>query len=165
MYRQSEKNLLDSTISSTCPHNIANFGPLIAEIGSGVLSTPANFSGFRFLASLLQWCRLPEANQTLHNVWRSPGPVHYIYIFGGSCPLMEFCPVQNWLTFKSCILQYCQHYCTALQQQASAKLYGVVQGMELRNFRRGRHLYSAGRPSRWASAHILVLHCYGRPME
>ena len=32
---------------------------------------------------------------------------------------------------------------------------GVVKGMELRNFRRGRHLYSAGRPSRWASAHIL----------
>ena len=29
--------------------------------------------------------------------------------------------------------------------------------MELRNFRRRRHLYSAGRPSRWASAHILVL--------
>ena len=28
--------------------------------------------------------------------------------------------------------------------------------MELRNFRRGRHLYSAGQPSRWASAHILV---------
>jgi len=26
--------------------------------------------------------------------------------------------------------------------------------MELRNFRRGRHLYSTGRPSRWASAHI-----------
>jgi len=23
---------------------------------------------------------------------------------------------------------------------------------------RGRHLYSAGRPSRWASAHILVVH-------
>jgi len=31
----------------------------------------------------------------------------------------------------------------------------VVQGMELRNFRRRRHLYSAGRPSRWISAHIL----------
>jgi len=28
---------------------------------------------------------------------------------------------------------------------------------ELPNFRRGRHLYSAGRPSRWASAHILVV--------
>ena len=48
-------------------------------------------------------------------------------------------------------------YCTALQQRASAKLWGVVQGMELENFRRGRHLYSAGRPSRWASAHILVI--------
>jgi len=32
----------------------------------------------------------------------------------------------------------------------------LLQGMELRNFRRGRHRYSAGRPSRWASAHILV---------
>ena len=30
--------------------------------------------------------------------------------------------------------------------------------MELRNFRRRRHLYSAGRPSRWASAHILVFY-------
>jgi len=28
--------------------------------------------------------------------------------------------------------------------------------MELRNFRTGRHLYWAGRPSGWASAHILV---------
>ena len=25
---------------------------------------------------------------------------------------------------------------------------------------RGRHLYSAGRPSRWALAHILVLSCF-----
>ena len=34
---------------------------------------------------------------------------------------------------------------------SSAKLCGEVQGMELRNyFRRGRHLYSDGRPSRWA---------------
>ena len=49
-----------------------------------------------------------------------------------------------------------QRYCTTLQQRASAKLCGVAQGMELRKFRRGRHLYSAGRPSRWASAHILV---------
>jgi len=29
--------------------------------------------------------------------------------------------------------------------------------MELPNFRRGRHLYSTGRPSRWALAHILVI--------
>jgi len=34
---------------------------------------------------------------------------------------------------------------------------GMVQGMELRNLHRGRHLYSAGRPSHWASGYILVL--------
>jgi len=37
------------------------------------------------LASLLQQCRSPEANQTLNNVWPSLGLVHYIYIFQGSC--------------------------------------------------------------------------------
>jgi len=44
----------------------------------------------------------------------------------------------------------------ALEQWPSAKLCGMVQGMELWNFCRGRYLYLAGRPSRWASAHILV---------
>ena len=59
-------------------------------------------------------------------------------------------------TSKSCVRLYWQRYCMALQQRASAKLCGIVQGMELRNFCRGRHLYSAGRPSRWATTHILV---------
>jgi len=48
-----KKNLLNSNISSTCRHNMANFGPLLVEIGSGVWDTPANFKGFRVLASLL----------------------------------------------------------------------------------------------------------------
>jgi len=43
-----------------------------------------------------------------------------------------------------------------LDQRPSLKLCGVVQRIELRNFGRGRHLYSAGRPSCWASAHILL---------
>jgi len=34
-------------------HNIANFSPLTAEIGWRVWGTPANFNGFRVLASLL----------------------------------------------------------------------------------------------------------------
>jgi len=33
MYRQSEKNWLNSNIFPTCPHNMVNFGPLAAEIG------------------------------------------------------------------------------------------------------------------------------------
>jgi len=32
MYRQSEENLLNSNISSTCSQNMVNFGPLTAEI-------------------------------------------------------------------------------------------------------------------------------------
>jgi len=59
------------------------------------------------------------------------------------------------------VTAYRNRNCTALQPRASAKLCGVVQGMELRNFRRGRHLYSAGRPSRLASAYILVKFCIG----
>jgi len=130
--------------------------PLAAEIGSGVWGTPANFNGFRMLAPLLQRHRSPETNQTLHDFWPSPGLMHHVYIFGGSCPLTEFCPVQNSLyvqVLRSPILAALLH---ALDQWASSKLCGVVQGIELRNFRRGRHPYSDGRPSRWASAHILV---------
>ena len=59
------------------------------------LGHPSNFNGFRILASLLQCRRSTEANQTLHDVWLSPGLVHYVYIFGGSCPVTEFCQVQN----------------------------------------------------------------------
>jgi len=97
MHRQLEKNLLNSNISSTWTHNMANFSPLTAQIGLPVSGTPTNFNGFRILASLLQRRRSTEANQTLHDLWPSLGLVHYTYIFGGSCPLMEFCPVQNWL--------------------------------------------------------------------
>jgi len=53
--------LLDSNISPTCPHNMVNFGPLAAEIGSAVWGTQANFNGFRFLASLLHGVRVVGA--------------------------------------------------------------------------------------------------------
>ena len=80
--------------------------------------------------------------------------IHYIYIFGGSCPWRNFARCKIHFSSKSCVLLYWQRYCTALQQRASAILCGVVQGMELRNFRRGCHLCSAGRPSRWVLARI-----------
>jgi len=49
-----KKNMLSSNTSSTCPNNMMNFGPLTAEIGSGVWGTPTNFNGFCVLAALLQ---------------------------------------------------------------------------------------------------------------
>jgi len=48
-----KKNLLSSNISSTCTNNMVNFGPVAAEIVSGVWGTPATFNCFRILAALL----------------------------------------------------------------------------------------------------------------
>jgi len=94
MYQQSEKNLLNSDTLSTSPHSMVNFGALTAEICWKVWGTPASFNGFRILASLLhQRCSM-EFKQTLHYVWPSPGLVHYLYVFGGSCPITEFWQLQ-----------------------------------------------------------------------
>jgi len=62
----NRKNLLNSNTSSTCLHNMANFGPLTAEIGSVVWDTPANFNGFRILEALLHGILAVGVSQTLH---------------------------------------------------------------------------------------------------
>jgi len=138
---------------------MVNFGPLTAEICRRVWDTPANFNGFRVLPSLLQQLCSLEVNQTLHDLWPSPGLVHYIHFRGLLPPDGFFSTCKIHFASKSCVLLYWQHYCMALDQWASAKLCGVIQGVELRNFRRGRHLYWAGLPSRWALVHILVMAC------
>ena len=92
MYRQSEKNLLSSNISSRCAHNMVNFGPLSAEI---VLEV---------------WA--PQLLSTASASW--------------------------------------QRFCTACSSGRRPN-FAVLN--------RGRHLYSAGRPSHWALAHISSLGC------
>jgi len=89
-----------------------NFGPLTAEIFWRVWGTPANSNRFHVLASLLHRRRSTDVNQTLHDVWPSPALVYYIYIFWGSCPLTEFCQLQNSLcvqVFRSPILEALLH--------------------------------------------------------
>jgi len=71
-YRQLEKNLLNSNISSTCFHNMAHFSPLMAEIGLPVWVTPANFNGFRILAALLHGTLVVIVSQTLRHEQRVP---------------------------------------------------------------------------------------------
>ena len=89
MRRQSQKNLLNSNISSTSPHNMVNIGPLTAKICWRVWGTPANVNGFRVLASLLQRRHSTEVNQTLHDVCT-------VYIhFRGLLPLTDFHLLQN----------------------------------------------------------------------
>jgi len=59
----NRKKMLNINIFLTCPHNMVNFGPLAAEIGWQVWSTPTNFNRFRVLASLLHRRRSTEVNQ------------------------------------------------------------------------------------------------------
>ena len=65
MYRQSEKNLLSSNTSSIRPDNMVNFGPLTAEIGSGVWGTPTHFNGFFRLGSVTARHLVVGVSQTL----------------------------------------------------------------------------------------------------
>jgi len=103
----------------TRSHNmviLVNFGPLAAEIGLLVWGTPANFNGFRVLASyILQRRRSTEVNQTLHDVWPSPGLLHYIYILGILAPLWTFARCNIYFASKSCDLLYWQRYCMAIE--------------------------------------------------
>jgi len=62
-----KKNLLNADTSSTCPHNVVNFGLLTAEIRWRVWSTPANFNGFRVLAALLHGTVVVGVSQTLRH--------------------------------------------------------------------------------------------------
>ena len=59
------KKLSTSNMSSTCPHNMVNFGPLAAEIVSLVWGTSANFNGFHVLAALLHGTLVVGVSQTL----------------------------------------------------------------------------------------------------
>jgi len=61
----NRKNMLNSNISPTCPHDMVNFGPLAAEIVSLVWGTPANFNRFRVLAALLHGGQVVGVSQTL----------------------------------------------------------------------------------------------------
>ena len=121
----NRKSLLSSNISSTCPHNMVNFSLLPAEIISLVWGIPANFNGFRVLASLLQRRRSIEDNQTLYKclalTWAGRLYIHFrrLLLRNGILPGAKFtlCP-------PSLGLCYWQRYYTAVEQWARAKLCG-----------------------------------------
>ena len=122
--------------------------PMAAEIGSVVWGTPANFNWFRVLASLLQRRRSTEANQTLYDAWPSPGLVHYIYIFRGLLPHKGISPGAKFTSRPSLAFSYVGSVTARHSSTGRQPNFAVLN--------RGRHLYSAGRPSRWASTHVLV---------
>jgi len=65
MYRQTEKNVLNSNTSSTCPDNMVYFGLLTAEIRWRLWGTPANLNVFRVLVALLYSTLVVGVSQTL----------------------------------------------------------------------------------------------------
>ena len=120
----------------------------------GSLGHPSKFKlvsclGFVTAVTLLTGGQ-PDCARCLAVSWAR----HDIYIFVGCSPLTEFCLVHNSLyvqVLRSPIVAALLHGTAAADVVCS-----MVQGMELPNFCRQRHLYSAEWPSRWTSAHILV---------
>jgi len=66
--------MLSSNMSSTCLHNMVNFGLLAAEIDLVVWGTPPNFSSFHVLATLLHGTLVVGVSQTC-GVEQRPPPV------------------------------------------------------------------------------------------
>jgi len=137
MYRQSEKNLLSSNLSSTCPCNMANFRPLAAEIISLVWGTPANFNGFRVLAALLHGTLLVGVSQTLqrwtegatyirqgsHHIWHWPAfqsvyLISYIAVWQSTVYLRLYC---SYVARSHCCCIWTVHLCV----QESETLFQV----------------------------------------
>jgi len=65
MYRRSEKKLVKQQYLLHISAQYGELGALVAEIGSGVWGTPADFSGFRVLAVLLHATLVVGVSQTL----------------------------------------------------------------------------------------------------
>jgi len=91
-----KKILLSSNISSTCPHNMVNFGPLAAEIGPVVWGIPANFNGFCVLAALLHSTVVVGFSHTLRR-WTEGAT----YIRQGGHH------IGHWLTFLIRLICHC----------------------------------------------------------
>ena len=66
--------MLNSNTSSTCSHNMVNFGPLTAEIGSGVWCHPCKFQRVSRLDSVSARHSSSGRHQTLRRCCRSVRP-------------------------------------------------------------------------------------------
>jgi len=123
-------------------HMSSQYGELrltiTAEVGWRVCGTSANFNEFRVLVWLLHRRRSTEVNQTLHDLWPSPGLVHYIYIhFRGLLPPNGILPGAKFTLRQSLAFSYigsitARHSSSGRQPNFAAW-----------------YLHATGRPSRW----------------
>jgi len=123
----------------------------VAEIGSLVWGTPANFNRFHILASLLQQVApslngsQPKFAQCLAVFWAGTPYIHFRGLLPHNRTLLDaiFTLRPNLvLSYIGSIIAW--HASSGRQPNFAA-------------LNTGRRLYSAGRPSRWALAHILAV--------
>jgi len=144
------KNLLSSNICSTCPDNMVNFGPLAAEM-SGSLGHPSKFQRVSRLGSVTVATSLngsqPSFGRCLAVSWA--GTLYTIYIhFRGLLPRYGILFGAKFTLRSSLALSYFGSVTARRSISGRQPNFAALS--------RGRHLYSAGRPSRWALANILV---------
>ena len=145
----NRKNLLSSNTSSICPHNMVNFGPLSVEIGLLVWAPQQISTGFA------SWLRLatslngsqPNFARCLTVFWAGTLCKH----FRGLLPRNGILPGAKFTLRPSLVLSYIG--------SVTARHSSSGRQLNFATLSRKCHLYSAGRPSRWASAHILVYEC------
>jgi len=142
------KNFLSCNISSTCPHKI-NFGPLVAEIDWRVWSTPSKFQrlsrlGFVTAVTSVNGSQLNFA-RCLAVSWAGRLFIHFRWLLphNGISPGAKFT-----LRPPSLALSYIGSVTARHSSSGREPNFAALSTW--------RHLYSAGRPSRWALAHILV---------
>ena len=133
MHRQSEKNLLNSDTSSTCPNNMVNFGLPTAEICWQVWGTPANFNWFRVLAALLHSIPVVGVSQTLRR-WTEGATyirqgVHHVghwptFLVINELKLQLFC---GWLWCCNTVNYFVQHVSNMLKMLYIATLVHSAQ--------------------------------------
>ena len=107
-------------------------------------------SSLRYCSDIVHRGGQPNFARCLAVSWAGTLCIHFGGFSDGILPGAN-CTLRPSLAFSYIGIVTARHSSSKRQRNC-----GVVQGMELQNFRIGRHLYSAGRPSRWASAHILV---------
>jgi len=101
------KKVLSSNTSSTCPDNIVNFGPLTAEIGSGVWGTLQISTGF---ATWQRYCTASSSGRQpnfaalnrghhLCSAWRQSGwaLAHILVLYATNNVRVVLCPhTRSW---------------------------------------------------------------------
>jgi len=89
------------------------------------LGQPSKFHRVARVSFVAAPTLLSARQPDLHNVWLSPGLVHYIYISGALAPKGILAGAKITL-LQSYVILYWQLYCAALEQWASAKLCSMV---------------------------------------